>query len=178
MDTFTGTLTNDIYWASKDPRIVALRTLPDIGSRDTAAYELDKLGLIIDRQIDVWGWDPHLVMGYRLFYGDVWVPNAYQPNALNTSDYFDINKIWQRAIRVSIDATDYKPFNPPTPDPPPSTSTIGVLNGGQYTVNRDVAQINGQFIFKNGQHYKDSTGDYTFHNEPGLFMPMIWWTKN
>ena len=180
----SGTLTDSVYWASKPPQVAALQSLvtpagfPDIAARDAQGQVLAAQGFIIDRQIDIWGWDPVLVMGARAGYGYTWCPNAYQANDPNILDYLNPALMWSGAIPVSTDARNYPAFTPPAPPTPVSASPVGTLNAGMYSVNLAVAQVNGVLLFKDGQTYMDNTGTYTFHDQPGMFGPMLWWTKN
>ena len=179
-----NTLTDTIYWASKDSRVAALQNLktsdglPDITSRLATAKTLDAggTGIIIDNQIDIWGWDPTLVMGYRQQYGYIWVPNAFQtPEALPTLEDMKTTPAWDRSIKVSTDANDYPAFTPPKLFVP-STSPIGVLNGGQFAVNYSAVIKNGAIMFVDGQEYAENGQTYLFHNMPGMFGPELWWT--
>ena len=154
----SNTLTDKIYWDSKDPRIVALADIADPDARVSAAVVLDKTGLVIDRQIDLWRWQPSLVMALRKADGYPWSPNAFQPNLLNpfklvSGPSTDMTQPWPRSIKVSTDAADYPAFAPPPPPLPVSNSPIGALNGDLYEVNIAVAQIAGQYLFKDGQTY-------------------------
>jgi len=176
--------TDQDYFNSKDGRIVELQKLvtptgaPDIDARVAAAAALDAngTGLIIDWAIDVWGWDPVLVMGARQMYGYKWCPSGFQPNP-PLADLADPTKAYPRSIKVSTALADYPPFVPPAPPPLPNTSPIGPRNGDVYSVNITVAQVAGQWLFKDGQTYTDSTGSYVFHNVPGMFGAMVSWTK-
>lgn len=71
-------MTPEIYWASKDPRIQA-----QYGNRDVSVWmALAKLKLWIDDEIMVQGQDPPTIMSLRLQYGYVWTPRADQPPIL------------------------------------------------------------------------------------------------
>lgn len=177
------TLTDPIYWASKNPQVASLQSLktaeglPNIGARESLASQLESQGLIIDRQIDIWGWDPVLVMGERASHGFLWGPNATQPNAPSLLDYLDLSKRWPNSIKYSLDAGDYPPFAPAVITPI-STSPVGTYNGGVYSVNLSVAQVHGVLLYRDGQAYTDNNGTYIFHNQPGMFGPMLWWTRS
>lgn len=171
-----GTLTDDIYWASKDPRIAALQMLPpNSDERNSAAQALDKAGLIIDRAIDIWGWDPTQVMVIRKAYGYPWAPNAFQPNFVDPlhlglvpqgQQPTDMTKPWPRSIKVSTDAKDYPAFAPP---PPPQPVYDGVTYGfddktGTYNVNpAAVTGPDGKWIFAEGQTLLYKEQKVTFH---------------
>lgn len=181
----TPTLTDPIYWASKDPRVVALQQLkvadgdPDLDARITGATALDAggTGLIIDWPIDIWGWSPTLVMGARAAYGYVWAPSGFQPNP-PLPQLADASLAYPRSIKVSINAADYPAFAPPIAAPPLSTSPIGPLNGTLYGVNIAAAQLHGTWLFADGQQFQQGAQTFTFHNQPGMFGPMVWWTLN
>ena len=69
-------MTPEIYWKSKDPRIQAQYGNPDV----TVWMALAKLGLWIDHEIMVNNQDPPTIHALRIQYGYTWVPNAIQPN--------------------------------------------------------------------------------------------------
>lgn len=181
-----------LYFASKDPRIVALQQvreastgLPDLAGRLTAAQPLDSAGLVVDMQIDIWGWDPVLVMAARKQYGFPWVPNAFQPNLVDPlatgvipsgSVATDMRRPWPRSIKVSVDAADYPAFAPPPPPPTPSASPVGPRVGDLFGVNIAAASVNGQFLFQDGKEYTIDGTSYIFHNVPTPFGPSVNWT--
>lgn len=174
------TLTDAIYRASKDPRIPALADIADIDARNTAAAALDKEGLIIDRAIDIWLWDPTKVMAYRQHLGYPWLPNAFQPDLINPFKLImgpstDMSVPWERSIKVSTDANDYPPFHV-TPPFVPSSSPIGPKNGELFSVNLAAVAVNGKFMFVDGEEYVENGVTYIFHNVPGMFGPMLSWT--
>ena len=71
-------MTPEIYWASKDPRI-----LQNYGNSDISSWmALAKLGLWIDNEIMAQNQDPPTIMALRIQYGYTWVPNALQPPIL------------------------------------------------------------------------------------------------
>lgn len=152
------TLTDVIYRASKDPRTNDLQKLvksdgtPDIEARQAAAATLDAAGLVIDREIDIWGWDPVLVMVARMtaYPGSLtWGPNAFQPNLTAQTD---LSKPWPRSVKYSVDATDY-PAIASAPPPLPAPHPVGALIGnGVYAVNTAVcfSNVTGQWLYREG----------------------------
>lgn len=176
-----GTLTDSIYWASKDPRIVALQQLPPAsGARNDAAAALDKAGLIIDRAVDVWGWDPTILMNYRKSLGYPWLPNAFQPDLVDPlhtgvvpagQQPTDMSKPWARSIKVSTDAKDYPPFTPPAPKPAYDGITTNFDPAiGVYTVNpAAVTGPDGKWIFQEGQSLLYKEQKVTFHLSYSIF---------
>lgn len=176
-------LTDAIYDASRDPRILAIKKLvksdgtPDYDARNAAAFTLDAngSGLILDREIDIFGFSPALVMGVRQQYGYAWLPNAFQPN-VPLGDLGDLRKMFPRGIRVSTDAADYRPFAPPVPAPPVSSSPVGQRNGDLFEVNLVAAQIHGKWLFDDGEEYPEGGTTYVFHKVPGMFGSSVWWT--
>jgi hypothetical protein len=156
-------LTDAVYWASKDPQVRGLQNIADPAARETAAEALDAAGLVIDRQIDIWGLDPTLVMETRGEYGYSWVPSAFQPNLidpLKTGVFLagttptDMSKPWARSIRVSTLASDYPPIAPPKPVAPPSDGVTWNFDAstGKYSVFlAAVTGPDGKFIYSEGQ---------------------------
>lgn len=163
-------LTDDIYWASKDPKVAAIHNM-DMGSRVTAAQALDAQGFVIDNQIDIWGWDPVLVMTSRGQYGYSWVPNAFQPNLIDPLKFgvvptgsvpTDMSHPWARSIKVSTLASDYPSINPPAPQQPIGDGVTWYFdsNQGVYgVVASRVTDANGKWIYSEGQAllYKGQT---------------------
>ncbi len=178
-----NTMTDQGYQASKDPRIAALwqMNLPDgsadVGGRSQAAVALNALGLIIDRQIDLWGWSPSLVMGMRQSDGYVWAPNAFQVNAPSLLDYLDITKAYAGSIKVSTDAADYPPFDAPAP-PVVKVSMVGPRVGNVYAYTGPY--VNGRPVPNQGDSTTAPDGTTVYFNEglgpSAMAMPFAEWT--
>lgn len=105
-------MTPAIYWASKDPRIQALR-----GTLDSAPWmELAKKGLWIDHEIMVMNQDPPTIHALRIQGGWTWTPNAIQPNVSSppfvhvpwAKDYDPADT--KGHIVSSVDKNAYRPF--------------------------------------------------------------------
>lgn len=126
---------NTAYWASKSP---AVRRSAELGvpGREEAMTALALSGLVIDRQIDIMGYDAYETMLTRRLYGYTWVPSALQmitfppPGfALPGQAAYDPDRPPAGSILVhdpnTFDiATWFPPFDPPPPvaplDPSPS----------------------------------------------------------
>ena len=152
------TLTDDIYWAAKPPAVRALRELPSGTDRDTKAQALAQSGYLLDVPIDVWNWDAVTTMGVRQQLGFTWVPSALQP-PLNGQ--IGTGAPPPGAIRVSVNAADYPPFDPPAPPVLQSTNVVGwQIFGNIYTygpgaiVNAQIMVTDGQIVAQGGTQYK------------------------
>jgi hypothetical protein len=154
-------LNDDIYWASKSPEVNALRSLaPD--AREAPASELAAKGVLIDRCIDIWGWDPTKVMAYRVSLGVTSQLTAFAP---------------LKSIKVSIDAADYPPFSP-APPPLPKVEPVGAYTGnGLYQATSACFDGNGHLMFSDGQPYTQDGVTYIFHVTQFWGMPSINWSK-
>lgn len=166
------TLTNDIYTAHLDPRVVAMMQLP-AGLREIEASRLNDLGLIIDRAIMLYGWDPSKTMRERLQYGLPWIPNAFQPQlktpwtSAQGESPTDMSKPWDRAVITSTDADDYPPFSAPKPIPTPSHSLVLADYGnGSYLLDQSALFINGKPILNEGDSFQN--GDVTLYLHKSL----------
>ncbi len=165
-------LTHAIYRDHQPPEILALMDTPDIAARGAKAIELDAKGFVIDTQIMIWGWDAGLVMAMRQQYGYPWVPNAFQPPLQDPFKMLggastDLTKPWPRSIKVSTDAADYPPFNPPTAPAPAPVDAVGFDYGnGRFAVNYAAAFNHGVPVFK--------TGDTVIHNGVKLYYKSGW----
>lgn len=160
-------LTDAIYWASKDPKVQAIHSLP-FDEREAAAAALAAQGFTIDRQIDIWDWQPTLVMQYRQGLGLAFTPAAS----------FDGLPLPAKFIKVSTNASDYPPLVPP-PVPDPEVKPVGTYIGnGLYAANI-VACVDhaGNLLFHDGQHYTQDNVEFVFHYVPTPFGPSINWTR-
>ena len=172
-------LTDAVYWAAKDSRIHDLQKLvtpdglPDQAGRQSAAAALDAAGLVIDRQIDIWGWDPVLVMNMRGAYGFAWAPNAFQPNfASGNATPTDMSKPWPRSIRTSTLASDYPPIQPPAPVAAPSDGVTWYFDAASGTYQVLAAAVtgpDGKYIYAEGQQLLYAGQTVYFHVSYGIF---------
>lgn len=152
---------NPIYWASKSPEVAKAFDVNGAGqdqsAREAAAADLIRRGVIIDREIMIWGQDPFKIMSMRAFYGYTWVPNAVQPASwasVGGAPYDPKNPL-PGSIRVSVDIADYPPFVPPPPPPPPSDpSYVGnqIFGDYYYSLPGNPAHP-GDVVTKNGVQY-------------------------
>jgi hypothetical protein len=168
------TLTDDIYWAAKPPAVRALRPLPSGTDRDTQAQALAQNGYLLDVPIDVWNWDAVTTMGVRQQLGFTWVPSALQA-PLNGQ--IGTGAPPPGTIRVSTNAADYPPFDPPAPPPQQSTNVVGwQVFGNIYTFGPS-AEVNGQFMVTDGQLVTQSGVQYKAHVSTGLMGLTVYFEK-
>lgn len=152
-------LTQAIYEASKPDAFKDLFAISQIdqGARESKARELHDQGYVIDRQIEIWGWDAGKVMAYRQILGFTTSPSAiFSPSDTPTS------------IKVSIDAADYPPFHPPAP-PEPVGSPVGAVGSiaGVYSIRTQaIYDGNGKLLYKEGDPFTLADGTVvTFHQQ-------------
>ncbi len=161
-------LNAEIYWASLDPHVAALRYL-SLEERGSLSMQLASQGYTIDKACQV---DqemlPEDVMQVRINNGFTWVPAADQPN-IPTMPGCDIpglppynpNKPYpEGSIVVSVDAADYPPFNgipPVTPTTKPQVGEGFMTSQGMVFVpgpglNQNLA-AEGNIITQDGVEY-------------------------
>lgn len=181
------TLTNKGYWDSKQQPIRDLQKIEtgdaqaDMESREKIAKELDAQGYVIDRAIDINGFDPVRVMADRYSLGLPWVPSAFQgvlinPYKLGTQVPTDMSKPWDRSIKVSLDAADY-PSLVDAPPPLPPVKPVGALIGnGIYAANIEACWSNGRPLFADGQHFTQDGVEHVFHLIWFWGIPDMHWT--
>lgn len=161
-----NTLTTDIYWASKRPEVRAIHELP-FEQRESAASALAQAGDVIDRQIDIWGWDPVLVMQVRDQYGVVFAPAAAFIGVATNPAF----------IKTSLDAVDYPSFDPAPPSVP-QVKPVGVYIGnGIYAATQACFTPSGSLLFVDGQHFIQDGATYIFHAVPFWNMWSVNWTR-
>jgi hypothetical protein len=178
--TPSQTAFDNAYWASQPPAVQALTNLQYAG-RVTTGTKLAQQGFVIDVPIMIWGWDPCMIMSYRQGFGYTWVPSALQPNvgiAPGVSQpgtlSYNPNAPPPGSIKVSTNAADYNPFNPPVVVAPagPPTVLVGPLSFGTtyLTVVGDSSP--------DGTTFTDARGTFTKHVFATPFGPESYWTKN
>lgn len=142
-----ASLTDAIYIASKHPDVRALFDLPSGATRDAKAQQLAQAGHILDVAIDVWNWDPVTTMGCRVQLGFSWVPSALQA-PLNGA--IGTGPVPPGAIKVSVNAADYPPYDPPV-TPIVATNVVGAqLFGNIYTYGPGAVK-DGKYVVTDGQ---------------------------
>ena len=168
------------YQASLAPQVAALAQISDLAARSNAAATLAAQGFVVDVPINVWGWDPYLVMTMRANYGYTWVPSALQPNVSiapgvsqpGTVPYDPANPP-AGSIKVSTNPADYPPYNPPAPAPTPvvSSDPVGPLSVGSIylTVPGDMSMI--------GTEYTDARGTFVKLGAQTPFGISAYWRK-
>lgn len=184
-----ATLTPDIYWASKPPKVRALRGM----AQDTvglAAKQLADNGYAIDVYIMVYQFDPVTSMGLRINAGYTWVPTGDKPNvptvpgaALPGLPAYDPDNPPPGSIKVSIKAEDYPPFDPPAPAPAPlPTNVVGarewanVYNYGPGAWSTEEGPKH--FVVKDGQQVTQDGVVYTAHVIENLIGQTLNFTRN
>lgn len=154
-------LTDAIYRASKPDAFQTLYAIPADNqvARASAAATLNAQGYVIDWPIDIWGWDAGKVMAYRLQLGDLYVPRGFS----NIPPGTDFSQPFPGAIKVSVDAADYKPFHPAAPPPPPVNSPVGVQSSvpGVWTVTQTAFQ-HGIPVFSEGASQTAPDGEMVY----------------
>lgn len=163
-----ATLTAEIYRAAQPPEIRALMNMPrEIGgARDKKGFELAQQGFVIDVPIMVWGWEPVTTMLMRKNLGFVWVPSGLQPNIPNA--FGTTPPIPAGAIKVSVDAADYPPFDVPEPPKPPAgvvgvSLGVGTWDFAHLDKTQEAFVVNNFARFPEGYIFEDGGVKYTFH---------------
>lgn len=177
---FPVTLTDDIYWAAQPTPVQALRNMDTAtGNRAALAMKLAQQGFTIDVPIMVWNWDPVITMALRAQYGYTWVPSALQPPiplppglSFPGLPAYDANHPPAGSIRVSVNAADYPPFDPPPPPLPQANNVVGPRNFGNYYYPGPGAMglADGAVVTQNGVQY-------TYHLVAGLMGPSAFFTQ-
>lgn len=151
-------LTVEIYKASKHPDVRALFDMPSGDARDNRALQLIQQGHVLDYFIDVCNYDPVTIMGIRQQMGFTWVPNATQAPG---NGVILTGPVPPGGIKVSTDAKDYPPFDPPVPPPVVGTNLVGrQLFGNLYTYGPGAVKdgkytvTDGQLVTQDGAQYK------------------------
>jgi hypothetical protein len=153
-------LTADIYWAAQPPAVRALRPLPSGNERDIKAQALAQSGYLLDVPVMVWNWDPVTTMGVRQQLGFTWVPSALQA-PLNGA--VGTGAPPSGSIRVSTNAADYPPYDPPSPPQMVGTNVVGwQVFGNIYTFGPG-ALANGKFLVTDGQAVAQDGVQYKAH---------------
>jgi hypothetical protein len=164
------TLTDDIYWLAQPTAIRALRQMPSGPERDEKALALAQAGYIVDVPIMVWNWDAVSTMGVRQQLGFAWVPSAFQA-PLSGMPGTSL-PIPPGAIKVSTNAADYPPFDPPAPPQIPATNVIGWQVFGKVYTFGPGALANGKPMVTDGQVVTQDGIQYSAHVTTGSLLGM------
>jgi hypothetical protein len=146
------------YWAHQNP---AVAVPCQHGCSASVAMTLANQGLQVDVPIDVWNWDPYLVMTLRGSFGYTWVPAAGQapvtvaPGLTGAGQAYDPSAPPTGSIMVSVNLADYPPFNPPTPVVAAAAQPLvgGLEFGCIYYAFDKSAVPNGATVAQNGQTF-------------------------
>ncbi|HLH32705.1 MAG TPA: hypothetical protein VKY31_16005 [Terriglobia bacterium] len=129
------------YRLSRKPQVAAIRSIPvastptdptGMQARIDKAQAVAAQGYVIDADLDVFEWDPYLIMRQRFLDGKSWVPSANQtgiggggpipPGAISVPDMsLPLDQL------LALYPPD--PSNVPPPPAQPSTSPIGPAIG-------------------------------------------------
>lgn len=126
---------NAAYWANKPPPVRALNLMDPDTPRMDAAYDLVMKGYNIFAEVDADGWDAWTVMSNLSRYGYTWYPNMVQVDRqtkieiapgimVPTIANYDPLHPPPGSIKISLDLSDYPPFDPPKPPPPTDAHTL------------------------------------------------------
>ncbi len=150
------TLTSDIYWASI-PHACKDTLLPARGSAEATpiARKLALAGCTIDVPIQVWGWDPVLVMATRQ-------ADGFQYVASGLMGYMAApGQPLPGAIRVSVSAADYLSLEP-IAAPPDTTSMVDKIIVRDKDGNVISSTPNLLFVDPDGTgHFAPGPGAYS-----------------
>lgn len=149
----TQVVFDNAYWAAQPPAVASCQS----ACTQSQAQALVVQGYKVDVPIDVWGWDPYLVMSLRQQYGYTWVPAAGQPPVTIAPGLtmpgvapYDPNNPPAGSIKVSLNLADYPPFQ--APPAPANTVTATVFVGSQnygcvyYALAGDPASNGAQVV--------------------------------
>jgi hypothetical protein len=162
------------YYASKNPLMQPLYNMrpgalqSPMLSQDAINSLINKCiaaGLLIDEQIDYWGWDPWTIMNDRLYQGILWVyaglGNVSIPTVITPGEFS--GPAPSGTIKSSITLSDYPAYvNPNAPVIVP-VDPVGVLQVGPYY---GVIGTNPPAM------YTDSRGTFKLVNVPNSFLGM------
>jgi hypothetical protein len=131
-----------IYIASKNPMMLPLFNMRPSGLQNpmltqaqvnTLVNQCLAAGILIDEEIDFWGWDPWTVMSDRLMQGILWVPaglgNATGTSVITPGEFSGPQP--PGTIKVSITASDY-PAWPVTAPATTVPTSVGPQIVGPY----------------------------------------------
>jgi hypothetical protein len=172
---------NAAYWAAKHPDVRALKDMETCSlDRMGEAFDLARAGHILDYEIDAVGQDAYQTMWLRLQHGITWTQRFPEPCPWNLAPGitglpgipFDPNHPPAGAIKTSIDAADYQPFDPPKP--PPMIDGVAAepwwerpLGPGKFAVRIGDSSPHGAV-----------SGDYVKKIVPSPFgKPWMWWEQ-
>jgi hypothetical protein len=156
---------------------------PVSGGRTATAIVLATQGFLIDGEIDVWGWDPYLVMLIRSQQGYTWTPSLLQPpvliapNLSQGAQSYNPNAPPAGSIKVSLALPDYPAFLPPMPAmaaAAPPTSCVGVSLGAGYYAAPYYATVQACRLANGAMYMADPRGYFDFHVAATPFGSSVW----
>jgi len=185
MSELNVTLTQEIYEKSRQPEVQALFKMADPTERAAKAQELIADGVILCKEIDIWGMDAAKMMFTWADLGLPWVPNAAQPglvNPLNIGGGFsgtptDMSKPWPNSIKVSVDANDYPPHDAVVA--PPKEPLVGSPQyaNGTWPVTSETLNRIGQGTLHVGQTIPQDGKKFKLGSIQGAWGPIFWYDE-
>jgi hypothetical protein len=171
---------DETYWASQPPEVRALPGVADHDQRAARAADLATKGFTIDVPIMVWSWDAYLVMKLRSDFGYTWVPSALQPQVTVAPGLsfpglvlYDPAHPPPGSIKVSLNLTDYPPFQAPA-QPSPSSPVVDPV--GPQSVGALYLSVAGE-AYTDGGQYTDARGTFLKHVTITPFGRINYWEK-
>lgn len=172
-----------LWWAAQPPRVRGLKDLPVDTSRTALALELAQQGFTIFIPVCVYGWSPYGVMSCYAANGFKWVPALLQTgftvaqNPIGPDEISQNAPIPKGAIKISLDATDYPPFDPPVPVVP--TKPLGNPVGFALYLNIWAGSPGDNLAdWPENSSYEDSRGKFIKRvGKPSPFGTPVWWEK-
>jgi hypothetical protein len=174
---------DQLYWAHQPPETRALPAIDDETQRTARAIELAGKGFIVDVPIMLWLWDALKCMQLRQSYGYTWVPSAMQPPIHVAPGLFfpgqppyDPLHPPPGSILVSLDPSDYPPFDPPSPPNPPAGET-DVIGAGILGMPKMFYALGAAPTWPDGTLATDSRGKFLLHRVRGLMGYSVWFEQ-
>jgi hypothetical protein len=154
------------YWAAQQPEVAALPGIADPTARANRAAALAMKGFTIDVPIQVWGWDPFLVMQMRSQFGYTWVPSALQPPVsiapgISQPGVVSYDPLHPPlgSIKVSLNLPDYPAIAPVVAVTAPGAPTDPV---GQESLGNIYLSVVGD-TYQDGATFTDTRGSFLKH---------------
>jgi hypothetical protein len=165
--------TFDQWKASLRPELLALVNMPYAES-GAEADRLAALGFNVDYGTMVYKLDPLTVMRVRLSNGQLWWPAVGQDRPADE----EMRKLPapERSILTLVEDTDYPPFTPADPPPPPAPKDyFGVPNHLGFQAQGTI--VDGVHILEEGHIALKDGAPYYYSRRPVLMAPSAWWVR-
>jgi hypothetical protein len=175
------TLSQSVYLASLDPRVLALYNMPlaagaEMAARVATAQLLHAQGIAIDLCIVILQWDPATTMYLRQTSGLSWVYDAFGPSGGGSG----APPAGMLTLPVSTDANAFPPFAAAPVPPTPSTNLVGpqiaanLYETGPGVITSPASACN----ITDGEQVDQNGVMYTAHVSTGLMGISAYFTKN